>query len=300
MSLKDTLRGTGVALVTPFNEKHEVDFDALGRVIDFTIHGGVEYLVVLGTTGETPTLDKSEKIDIVNFTYEKAGNTVPVVVGIGGNNTKELLKEMETFPLQQATAVLSASPYYNKPSQEGIFNHYKLISEAAPKPVILYNVPGRTGSNIAAETTIRLANECRNVLGIKEASGNMIQCLHILKNRPKEFFVTSGDDHLALPLIAAGMEGVISVAANCFPKDFSEMVRQSLINEFRPAKGLLYKLLEGFDLLFAENNPAGVKAILAEMGIIKNYLRPPLEPLSESIQKKIKVYLEGMNQFTAA
>jgi 4-hydroxy-tetrahydrodipicolinate synthase len=294
MSLKDTLRGTGVALVTPFNKNHEIDFEAYARLIDFVTRGGVEYLVVLGTTGETPTLSKAEKLDILNFTFDKVGNTVPIVVGIGGNNTRETIDEIETYPLQQATAILSASPYYNKPSQEGIFQHYKLLSEVATKPVILYNVPGRTGSNISAETTIRLANECENIQGIKEASGNMIQCLHILKNRPSEFLVTSGDDHLGLPLIAAGMNGVISVAANCFPKDFSEMVRLALVNEMSAAKGLLYKLLEGFDLLFAENNPAGVKAILAELGVIENYLRLPLVPLSEGVHARVKNYLETM------
>jgi 4-hydroxy-tetrahydrodipicolinate synthase len=292
MSLKDTLRGTGVALVTPFKANSEIDFDAYEKLLSFVLHGGVEYLVVLGTTGETPTLSKEEKLEIVNFTFEKVGNTVPVVVGFGGNNTSEILKDLEIFPLQKAAAILTASPYYNKPSQEGIFQHYKLISEAAPKPVILYNVPGRTGSNIAATTTIRLANECENVQGIKEASGYMIQCLQILKNKPSEFLVTSGDDHLALPLIAAGMNGVISVAANCFPKDFSEMVRQSLINEMSVAKGLLYKMLEGFDLLFAENNPAGVKAFLSELGIIENNLRLPLVPLSESIHTKVRQFLE--------
>jgi 4-hydroxy-tetrahydrodipicolinate synthase len=295
MSLRDTLKGTGVALVTPFNEKHEVDFEAYDRLLEFVLHGGVEYLVVLGTTGETPTIDKSEKIDILNHTFEKVGLQVPIVVGVGGNNTKEVINDLETFPLQKATAILSASPYYNKPSQEGVFNHYKLLSEAAPKPIILYNVPGRTASNITAETTIRLATECPNIMGTKEASGNMIQCFHILKNRPAEFLVTSGDDHLALPLIAAGMDGVISVAANCFPKDFSEMVRQSLRGEFIAAKGLLYKLLQGFDLLFAENNPAGVKAVLAELGIIENFLRLPLMPLSEPYHKKVKEYLEWLH-----
>ncbi len=300
MSLRDTLRGTGVALVTPFNERQEVDFNALGRVIEFVLHGGVEYLVVLGTTGETPTLEKAEKIDIINYTYEKVVNTIPVVVGIGGNNTQEMLNDMETYPLQKAAAVLSTSPYYNRPSQQGIFEHYKLIGQASPKPLILYNIPARTGSNIAAETTIRMANECDNIVGIKEASGNMGQCLHILKNRPIEFFVTSGDDQLALPLIAAGMDGVISVAANCFPKEFSEMVRQSLQNEFNPAKGLLYKLLECFDLLFEENNPAGVKAFLAEMGLIENYLRLPLVPLSAKIHQKLKEYLKAFNGFTTA
>ncbi|HEX8460599.1 MAG TPA: dihydrodipicolinate synthase family protein, partial [Segetibacter sp.] len=189
MSLKDTLRGTGVALVTPFNQKQEVDFDAYDKLVDFVLQGGVEYLVVLGTTGETPTLTKQEKLDIVNYTFSKVGNAVPIVIGIGGNNTRQLLQDMESYPLDKATAILSASPYYNKPSQEGIFQHYKLLSREAPKPVILYNVPGRTGSNITAETTIRLAKECENVQGMKEASGNMIQCLHILKNRPSEFLV---------------------------------------------------------------------------------------------------------------
>ncbi|HSU50741.1 MAG TPA: 4-hydroxy-tetrahydrodipicolinate synthase [Segetibacter sp.] len=294
MSLRDTLRGTGVALVTPFNEKQEVDFDAYGRLIDFVLHGGVEYLVVLGTTGETPTISKSEKTDILQYTYDKVGINVPIVVGIGGNNTNEVINDLETFPLHNATAILSASPYYNKPSQEGLFRHYKLISEASPKPLILYNVPGRTASNIAAETTIRLAAECSNVMGIKEASGNMIQCFHILKNRPSEFLVTSGDDHLALSLIAAGMDGVISVAANSFPKDFSEMVRLCLSNDFIAAKGLLFKMLEAFDLLFVENNPAGVKAMLAELGIIQNQLRLPLVPLSEPYHKKVIEYLDWL------
>ncbi len=300
MSLRDTLKGTGVALVTPFNQKQEVDFEALGRVIEFVLHGGVEYLVVLGTTGETPTLEKAEKIDIINYAYEKAGNSVPVVVGIGGNNTHQILKDMETFPLQKAAAVLSASPYYNKPSQQGIYEHYKLISEAVSRPVILYNIPGRTGSNITAKTTIRLAVECDNILGIKEASGNLVQCMHILKNRPAEFLVTSGEDHLALPSIAAGMDGVISVAANCFPKDYSEMIRKGLQNDFYAAKGFLYKLLEGFDLLFEENNPAGVKAFLAEMGLIENYLRLPLVPLSDKVHQKLKPYLKSFNELASA
>ncbi len=294
MSLRDTLRGTGVALVTPFNEKQEVDFDAYGRLLDFVLHGGVEYLVVLGTTGETPTISKQEKIDILQYTYDKVGLNVPIVVGIGGNNTNEVINDLETFPLQKATAILSASPYYNKPSQEGLFRHYKLISEASPKPLILYNVPGRTASNISAETTIRLATECSNIMGIKEASGDMIQCFHILKNRPSEFLVISGDDHLALSLIAAGMDGVISVAANSFPKDFAEMVRLCLSNDFIAAKGLLFKMLEAFDLLFVENNPAGVKAVLAELGIIENQLRLPLVPLSEPHHKKVVEYLDWL------
>ena len=295
MSLRDTLKGTGVALVTPFNQKQEVDFEALGRVIDFVLHNGAEYLVSLGTTGETPTLEKSEKTDIINYTYEKAGPSVPIVIGIGGNNTREVLQDIDTFPLSKATAILSASPYYNKPSQEGIFNHYKLLAQAAPKPVILYNIPGRTGSNITAETTIRLATECDNIAGIKESGGNVVQCMHILKNRPAEFLVASGEDHLAPVLIAAGMDGVISVAANCFPKEYSEMIRKCLQNDFHTAKGFLYRLLEGFDLLFEENNPAGVKAVLAEMGLIENYLRLPLVPLSVQVHEKLKAYLKLYN-----
>lgn len=295
MSLRDTLKGTGVALVTPFDRKLNVDYEGLGKVIDFVLHGNVEYLVALGTTAETPTLSKDEKLDILNFIYDKVNGTVPVVVGLGGNNTQELVRELETTPLEKATAVLSASPYYNRPSQEGIFQHYKMVAAASPKPVILYNVPGRTGRNISAETTLRLANEVENIAGIKEASGDMVQCMHILKNKPNEFLVTSGDDHVGLSLIAMGMDGVISVAANCFPKEFSEMVRLGLQYDMQGAKGLHYNMLDGFDLLFAENNPAGVKAFLFELGIIQNQLRLPLVPLSKGIHDKVKDFLSKYN-----
>jgi len=295
MSLKNILRGTGVALITPFRKNLEVDYDALENLINHIIESGVEYLVTLGTTGETPTLSKTEMADIVNFTFDKANDRVPVVVGIGGNNTSELLKNLELFSLDKAAAILSSSPNYNKPSQEGIFQHYKIFSEAAPKPVILYNVPGRTGSNITAETTIRLARECENISGIKEASGIMSQCMHILKNRPAEFLVVSGDDHIALPLIACGMDGVISVAANCFAKDFSELIRLSLAQNFHEAAKLQYKLLEGLDLLFAENNPAGVKCFMAEMKMIENVLRLPLVPLSAPFQQKVKEFISKLN-----
>ena len=292
MSLRKLLQGTGVAIVTPFRSTMEVDYEALGKLIDFIIDNGIEYIVTLGTTGETPTLDTEEKFDIINFTYDKVNNRVPVVVGIGGNNTREVMENLQSYPLEKAAAVLSASPYYNKPTQEGIFQHYKNIADASPKPVILYNVPGRTGSNIAAETTLRLAKEVKNIAGIKEASGNMVQCMHILRDRPEDFLVVSGDDHVTLPLIACGMDGVISVAANCFPKDFSDMVRHCLKGDFGSARPLHYKCLEGNDLLFAENNPAGAKAFLAELGIIKNVLRLPLVPLSEGVHQKIKAYLK--------
>ena len=291
MSLKDTLHGTGVALITPFKKNFEVDYDALEKLIDNLIKNGVEYLVSLGTTGETPTLSKAEMADIVNCTFDKVNMRVPVVVGIGGNNTAELLMSLDLFPLDKAVAVLSSSPNYNKPSQEGIFQHYKKFAEASSKPIILYNVPGRTGSNITAETTIRLAHECENIAGIKEASGNMIQCMHILKDRPEEFLVVSGDDHLALPLIACGMDGVISVAANCFPKDFSEMIRSALSLSLHRARKLQSKLLNGMDLLFAENNPAGVKCFLAEMGMIENVLRLPLVSLSSPLHQKVKEFI---------
>ena len=291
MSLRKTLSGTGVALVTPFDSNEAIDYDALGKLIDFNIDNGTEYIVTLGTTGETPTLTKQEKLDIVNFTYKKVNGSVPVVVGIGGNSTKAVIENLKSFPLEKATAVLSASPYYNKPSQEGIYQHYKALAAASPKPIILYNVPGRTGSNITAETTLRLSKE-NNIAGTKEASGNMVQCMHILSNRPEDFLVVSGDDHVAMPLIACGMDGVISVAANCFPKDFSEMIRLSLKGDFAAARPLHYKCLEGCDLLFAENNPAGVKAFLYELGIIKNVLRLPVVPLSEQVHQKVKAYLK--------
>ena len=292
MSLRAKLQGTGVAIVTPFKSTMEVDFDALEKLIDFIIENGTEYVVTLGTTGETPTLDTEERFDIINFTYEKVNNRAPVVVGIGGNNTKEVMESLQSYPLEKATAVLSASPYYNKPSQEGIFQHYKNLASESPKPVLLYNVPGRTGSNISAETTLRLAKEVENIAGIKEASGNMVQCMHILRDRPEDFLVVSGDDHITLPLIACGMDGVISVAANCFPKDFSDMVRFCLKGDFESARPLHYKCLEGNDLLFTENNPAGVKAFLAEMGVIKNVLRLPLVPLSDTVHQKVKSYLQ--------
>ncbi|MGZ3881576.1 MAG: 4-hydroxy-tetrahydrodipicolinate synthase [Flavisolibacter sp.] len=291
MSLRDQLTGTGVALVTPFNEDGSVDFESLERVVNFVIEGGVDYVVTLGTTGETPTLSKEEKKDIIDQTFHFVAGRVPVVVGIGGNNTKEVIKEIETLPIEKATAILSASPYYNKPSQEGLYQHYKALASSTIKPIILYNVPGRTGSNIAASTTIRLSNDIENINGIKEASGNMTQCMQILRDKSQEFLVVSGDDNLALAQIACGMRGVISVAANCFPKQFSELVRFALKDDFDAARRINNMLLQGYEILFTENNPAGVKAFLAELGVIKNNLRLPLVPLSEGIYKQVKDYL---------
>ena len=291
MTKMQQLKGTGVAIVTPFKENQSVDFDALGNLIDHIISNGVEYIVTLGTTGETPTLDKQEKLDIINFTFEKINGRVPVVVGIGGNNTNEVVEQVQSYPLDKAAAILSACPYYSKPSQEGIFQHYKLIAAASPKPVILYNVPGRTGRNMDATTTLRLAHEVDNIAGIKEAGNNISQCMQILRDRPAGFLVLSGDDDLTLPELACGIDGVISVVANCYPKQFSDMVRAGLKFDFTTAKKINDPLIEVYNLLFTENNPAGVKAFLYEMGIIKNILRLPVTPLSESIQQMVKAYV---------
>ena len=292
MSLRQQLQGTGVALVTPFTSNQQVDFDSLGKVIDAMINGGTEYLITLGTTGETPTLDKQEKLDIVNYTFEKVAGRVPVIVGIGGNNTAELINDLNKYPLDKAIAVLSASPNYNKPSQEGIFQHYKALAAESPKPIILYNVPGRTGRNMTAETTLRLAKEVPNIAGMKEASGDMWQCMQILRDMPKDFLLVSGDDALALPQLACGMHGVISVAANAFPAEFSEMVRLCLKNQFAAAKEINDKLLDAYDLMFSENNPAGVKAFMAEKGWIENFVRLPVVPLSAGLHEKVKAYLK--------
>ncbi len=291
--VRKQLKGTGVALVTPFTADEQIDFTSLEKVIEFVITNGVDYVVTMGTTGETPTLSKEEKKDIISFTYEKVNSRVPVVVGIGGNNTRDLINDLQTFPLEKATAVLSASPYYNKPSQEGIYQHYKALAAASAKPLILYNVPGRTGRNIEAETTLRLAKEVENIAGTKEASNHMVQMMQILKKRPEHFLVVSGDDDLVLPQLACGIDGVISVAANCFPKQFSDMVRAGLLFDFKKAKQLNDPLLEAYTLLFTENNPAGVKAFLSEHGLIQNYLRLPLVPLSEAMHKRVKEYVKN-------
>ena len=293
MSLKSSLRGTGVAIVTPFNEDHTIDFEALEKIIDFQIDGGIEYLVTLGTTGETPVLSQAEQIQIIEFTYEKVAGRVPVVVGIGGNNTQAVVEMLKTYPLEKATAVLSAAPYYSKPSQEGIFQHYKALAEASPKPILLYNVPHRTGKNIDAETVVRLAKEVPNIGGIKEACGNFTQFAKILRDAPKDFLVTSGEDDIAIPQIAMGMQGVITVAGNAFPKEVSTIVRLALDGKFKEATDINNKILEVFTLLFNENNPAGVKAFLFEKGLIKNEVRLPVVPLSAPNHQKIKDFLNS-------
>lgn len=285
------LSGTGVAIITPFTQTKSIDFDALGNLIDFLIADGVDYIVTLGTTGETPVLKKEEKREVINFTIEKINKRVPVVVGIGGNDTYAVLEEMNQLPIDDAVAILSASPYYNKPSQEGIYQHYKLIAEASPKPIILYNVPARTGRSMSVNTILRLANDFKNIIGIKEASGDMIQCLDILRHKPKDFWVVSGDDDLALAQLACGMIGVISVAANAFPKQFSQIVTSCLKEDFKTARLLNAQLTDAYRLMFEENNPAGIKAFLSEMGLIQNELRLPLVNVTDSLQQRINQYV---------
>jgi 4-hydroxy-tetrahydrodipicolinate synthase len=294
MPLRSTLRGTGVALVTPFYANLSVDYDALSRLIEFLISNRVEYLVTLGTTGETPTLSAEEKQAIAQFTIKQVAGRVPVVVGIGGNHTQEVVNTLRSFPLEGATAVLSAAPYYNKPSQEGLYQHYKAVAEASPLPVIMYNVPGRTGRNMEASTTLRLANEVENIAGIKEAGNSVQQCFEILRQRPDDFLVVSGDDDLVLAELAGGIDGVISVAGNCYPQAFGEMVRAGLEGNFAKARALNFNLMEVYRLLFTENNPAGVKAFLAELGIIQNHLRLPLTPLSASVHAQVKACIDSV------
>lgn len=286
----EQLRGTGVALVTPFKKDESIDWNALEKLIDHVITGGVDYVVSLGTTGETPTLSADEKLDLMKFTFEKVSKRVPVVVGIGDYNTRDVVKRLETCPLDEAVAILSVAPYYSKPSQEGIFQHYKAVAAASPKPIILYNVPGRTGRNMTAQTTVRLANEVPNIVAMKEASGDMAQCMQILRDKPKDFIVMSGDDALALAQVACGMDGLISVGANHYAKDVSAMVRAALNNDYQLARELNNKLQEAFDLMFEENNPAGVKAFLNEAGIGENTFRLPVVPVSDGLRSRIAAF----------
>src|SRR5450755_911766 len=292
-NLIEILSATGVALVTPFNSSMAVDEPALARVIEHVIAGGVEYIVTLGTTGETPTLSREEKVRIARFTIDVVKQRVPVVIGAGGSDTREVIREIEKLPTDQAVAILSASPYYSKPSQEGIYQHYKAIASASPIPVLLYNVPGRTARNVDASTILRLA-ELSNIVGIKEAGADIAQCALILRDRPSDFLIVSGDDALAFPQIAMGMDGVISVAANSFPQAFSNMVRAAIKGDLKKAKKINDGLIEGYELLFIENNPAGVKAALAELGIIENELRLPLVPLSKSYHELLKKYVSSL------
>lgn len=279
--------GTGVAIVTPFTNKGAVDFPALTKLVEHLIKGRVEYIVVLGTTGETATLSKEEKQLVIAHLIKITKKRVPLVLGVGGNNTAEIVEQLKN-DLSDFDAILSVSPYYNKPSQEGIYQHYKAISKASPLPIILYNVPGRTASNIAWDTTIRLAKEFKNIIAIKEASGNIEQCMKIIKHRPDNFLIISGDDNLTLPLIASGADGVISVVANAYPKDFSDMVRSALVHDFKTAQKLHYKLMEITEQLFADGNPGGVKVVLAKKKITGTHVRLPLVEPNDKVKAMLK------------
>jgi 4-hydroxy-tetrahydrodipicolinate synthase len=284
---KSKFTGTGVAMITPFTSSKEVDYDALAKVINHLINGKVDYLVSLGTTGETSTLAKEEKDQIVAFTKKNIAGRVPLVVGIGGNDTSKIINTIQNTDLSGIDAILSVSPAYNKPNQNGIFEHYKAICESSPLPIILYNVPARTGSNITAETTLRIANHSAKFIAIKEASGIMEQCMRIIRDKPEGFLVISGDDLLTLPCLGMGMDGVISVAAHADPFSFSEMVRQALANNFTKARELHYKLLDIMTGIFEDGSPGGIKAILHYKGICENEVRLPLFPINELLYKKL-------------
>jgi 4-hydroxy-tetrahydrodipicolinate synthase len=288
MSKNNKFKGTGVAIVTPFNNDNSVDYKSLDKLVNHIIKGGIEYVVVLGTTGESVTLSKDEKKSVVDQVIKSINKRVPLVLGLGGNDTQEILNSLKTTDFKGIDAILSVSPAYNKPNQRGIYEHYKAISKASPVPIILYNVPGRTCSNITAETTIKLANDFKNIIAIKEASGNLEQCMKIIKNKPKDFSVISGDDMLTLPMIACGADGVISVVANAFPKDFSEMTRQILVGNIKEAQKLHYKLTDIIEQLFADGNPAGVKAVMELVGICKANLRLPLVKVNLVTQNTIE------------
>ncbi len=287
------LKGTGVALVTPFHKDGSIDFKCFRRIINRCIEGGVEYLVPLGTTGESVTLTKDEKRAVIDIVVEVNEDRVPIVLGLGGNNTQEILHTMEETDFTNIDAILSVSPYYNRPSQRGIYQHYKTIANSAPVPVILYNVPSRTGSNMDAETTLELAYDIKNIAGIKEASGNIEKAMKIIKGKPKDFLVISGDDVLALPIVASGGDGVISVYANAVPKDFSEMVRAALEGNFDKARKLHYKHLDMIHAIFVDGNPAGVKGLLSVMNICSEFLRLPLVNVNKAALNKFEAMLGG-------
>ncbi len=290
----EKLHGTGVALVTPFNEDLSIDFEGLKSLLTFTTDKGVDYFVVMGTTGESVTLSPDEKKQVLDFVKNNNPKNLPIVYGIGGNNTAEILKQLAQFDNDGVSAVLSVSPYYNKPSQEGIYHHYANIADTSPVPVILYNVPGRTGSNITAKTTLRLA-EHGNIVAIKEASGNLEQAMQIVKNKPEDFLLISGDDLLTVPLYSLGSVGVISVLANAFADIFKE-INQSVINkDFDKATSSLIKLLDINPLMYAQSNPVGIKHVLQEYGVCKNYVRLPLVSATAELQQQIREMLEKMN-----
>ncbi|HOI88361.1 MAG TPA: 4-hydroxy-tetrahydrodipicolinate synthase [Lentimicrobium sp.] len=294
--MKKKLTGTGVALVTPFHKQGTIDFGSLEKLIEHTINNGVNYLVVLGTTGEAATLSKDEKNALVQFVKDQVDKRVPLVLGMGGYNTQEVINNLQTFDSDGIDAILSVTPYYNKPSQRGLYLHYKHIASASPLPVIMYNVPGRTSVNMKAETTLQLASEFENIIGIKEASGNMSQIMEIIRLRPRDFLVISGDDGITMPLIAAGANGVISVVANAFPAAYSAMVNASLQGKLDEARRLHYHMLPLIDALFADGSPGGIKAALDIMKLVPNNLRLPVVKVNKATQNLIGSILSDLRE----
>lgn len=287
-------RGLGIALITPFTENGAVDYDAMKRIVEYQLSNGADFLCILATTGETPCLTKQEKEDIKKYIIDLVAGRIPILMGCGGNNTSAVVDELKNGDFKGIDGVLSVCPYYNKPSQEGLYQHFKAISSATSLPIVLYNVPGRTGINLKAETTVRLARECENIVAIKEASGSLEQVDEILKNKPEGFAVLSGDDSLTYPMIACGADGVISVIGNALPKEFSRMIRLEKNGEFEAAVKIHHKFTDLYSLLFVDGNPAGVKALLHEMGYIKNVLRLPLVPTRVATVQKMSQILKDL------
>lgn len=291
----NNLYGTGVALVTPFDKTGKIDFVALEKHLNRIIDGGINYLTLLGTTGEPPTMTKEEKSEILKFVKEKTADRVPIVLGIGGNNTSAVVEEILNTDLSGIDSILSICPYYTKPSQRGIYAHFEAVAKASPLPVILYNVPGRTSKNIDPDTVIKLANDFKNIVAIKEASGNMNQIMSVLAKKPEDFAVISGDDSLSVPMISLGCVGVISVAANVVPEPFSKMIKLALAGDFKAAREIHFKLLELMNALFEDGSPSGAKAALNILGIMEENLRLPLVPVSPSVREKIKTLLSALS-----
>ncbi|MGB5418522.1 4-hydroxy-tetrahydrodipicolinate synthase [Algibacter sp.] len=285
--------GTGVALVTPFNSDLSVDHKALANIVNYNIENGTDYLVICGTTGESVTLSKQEKKDVTATIIKANNGRLPLVLGIGGNNTVAVIQEIKTTDLSGIDALLSVSPYYSKPTQEGIYQHFKAIAEASPIDVILYNVPGRTSKNVEVDTTLRLANDFKNIVGVKEAGNNMSQYLQLIKNKPEGFLIISGDDDLVLGVTLAGGAGVISVIGQAFPKDFSEMIRLGLIGDAKAAYKLHFKLMDVIGYIFEENNPAGIKAVFEALKLCQDTVRLPVVPASKKLKKKIVDFVKG-------